>query len=292
MLSFDLHQHLWPEAFVAALARRTSPPRLEGETLALAGGRRYPFDLRAHALEERLRTLESGGVDVAVVSLQPTLGIEMLPEPERAELLGAYHEGVLELVAASGGRLRALGAGSAPTGTVGATVSAPELVAALLHAEEPPPVLGELEGRGLFVFVHPGPAESPEGAPAWWGEAVGYTAQMQAAYAAWLARGLTLYPALPVVFAILAGGAPVQLERLASRGVDTRLAASDRLFFDTASYGRRALELALATFGVRPLVYGSDTPVIDPGPTLQALASFGDAVADAVRRDNPSQLLG
>jgi predicted TIM-barrel fold metal-dependent hydrolase len=120
---------------------------------------------------------------------------------------------------------------------------------------------------------------------------VDYTAQMQAAYAAWLAREDGAWPRLRVVFAILAGGAPVQLERLASRGVDTRAILDPNVFLDTASYGARALELALATYGVGQLVYGSDAPVIETAPTLQSVRGFGQAVADAVCRDNPARLL-
>ena len=114
---------------------------------------------------------------------------------------------------------------------------------------------------------------------------------MQLAYAHWLAHGAERWSDLRIVFAILAGGAPIQLERLASRGVDTRTVLHENVFFDTASYGERALELALATFGVRQIVYGSDRPVIDPRPTLRAVRGFGQAVVDAVCRDNPGRLL-
>lgn len=129
------------------------------------------------------------------------------------------------------------------------------------------------------------------GAPDWWDASVGYTAQMQAAYAAWLAWGAERWPDLPVVFAILAGGAPIQIERLRSRGVDTRRATAANTYFDTASYGRLALELSLASFGVGQLLYGSDTPVIDPGPTFRAVHDLGKAASDALFIRNPAALL-
>jgi 6-methylsalicylate decarboxylase len=139
--------------------------------------------------------------------------------------------------------------------------------------------------------VHPGPAPAPPGAPGWWPSVVGYTAQMQAAYASWIAEGAEAWPDLRVLFAILAGGAPFQLERLASRGVVTRAVLHENVFFDTASYGERSLELALATYGVGQIVYGSDWPVIDVEPTLRSVRGFGQAVADAVCRDTPARLL-
>jgi predicted TIM-barrel fold metal-dependent hydrolase len=113
---------------------------------------------------------------------------------------------------------------------------------------------------------------------------------MQAGYAAWLSGGVQRWPDLPVVFAILAGGGPFQLERLQSRGVDPRLALRPNLYFETASYGPHAIELCLDTAGVDQLLYGSDAPVIDSRPTLQAVRGFGQAIADALCRGNPTML--
>jgi predicted TIM-barrel fold metal-dependent hydrolase len=203
------------------------------------------------------------------------------------ELAEAYHAGILDVVAASNGRLRALAYGSVREGFDGVSVSAGDLEG----VDELAPLLDEVDRLGLLLFVHPGPAAVPEGVPAWWPAVVDYTAQMQRAYAAWLARGAGAWPNLRVLFAILAGGAPIQLERLASRGVDTRTVLHENVFLDTASYGKRALELVLATYGVGQLVYGSDVPVIDSEPTLNSVRSFGQAVADAVCGDNPGRLL-
>ena len=47
----------------------------------------------------------------------------------------------------------------------------------------------------------------------------------------------------------------------------------------------------LATYGVRHIVYGSDTPVIDSRPTLRSVQSLGEAVEEALLRDNPARLL-
>lgn len=289
MPTYDVHQHLWPEPLVSALSGRRGRPRLRGRTLELADEGDFEIDLDAHRLEQRLALLDRDGVDVAIVSLPPTLGIEALPEAEAAPLLEAYHAGVRELVAASRGRLLALAAGAPLEGFVGASIPAGALVDGSEGLEA---LLGALERDGRFLFVHPGPARAPAGLPAWWAAVVDYTGQMQAAYAAWLARGPASYPNLRAVFAILAGGGPFQLERLRSRGVDLRSALHPNVFLDTASYGRRALELCLATYGVRQLVYGSDVPVIDANPTLRALREFGDAVTDVVCRENPTLLLG
>jgi hypothetical protein len=279
MPSYDVHHHLWPEQLIEALRARGERPRLRGNTLELPSGD-WEVDLGAHALDARLAALDRDEIDVALISCPPTLELD-------DDLAETYHEGIAELVAAAGGRLEALSYGSVRDGFAGVSVSAWDLAG--LAALEP--LLDELERRGSFLFVHPGPAPVPDGAPAWWPAIVDYTSGMQCAYAAWLARGADAWPKLRVVFAILAGGAPIQLERLASRGVDTRELLHRTVYLDTASYGTRALELALATYGVGQLVYGSDAPVIDSQPTLRSIHGFGQAVADAVCRDNPARLL-
>jgi hypothetical protein len=283
MTSYDVHQHLWPEPLVEALRRRSAAPRLVGAQLELAEGS-YPVELDDHVLERRLGALDADAIDVAVVSLQPTLA-----DPLPAELVDVYHESVLATCADSGGRIVALAVAEALDGFAGATVAAP----ALLDLDRCAPLFDALAARGQFLFVHPGPSDrSPDEGPAWWAAGVDYVAQMQVAYAAWIGHGAARWPGLPVVFAILAGGAPIQLERLAGRGLDVRVALEADVYFDTASYGRRALELCLATYGVGHVIYGSDAPVIDSAPTLRDVRQFGDAVAAAVCQDNPTRLLG
>jgi predicted TIM-barrel fold metal-dependent hydrolase len=287
MPTVDFHQHLWPEPLLAELSRRSRPPRLRGSLLELAGERASEIDLGAHDLDARLELLDRSEIEKAVVSLPPTLGFDRLPEDERGELVDAYELGIREVGGVSGGRIVPLAAGRHPDGFPGICLGAPDL----LELERLAPWLDELEQRGVFLFVHPGPARPPREAPDWWPAVVDYTAQMQAAYGAWLAWGASRWPGLRVVFAILAGGGPFQLERLQSRGLSGRDLMHENVFFETASYGRRALELCFATFGVDQLLFGSDAPVIDLFPTLESVRGFGDAVADALCDKNPSRLL-
>jgi predicted TIM-barrel fold metal-dependent hydrolase len=285
LAAFDVHQHFWPEPLLAALARRRTPPRLHGDVLELREGS-FDAGLAAHDLQARLRELDRDEIDVAIVSLAPTLGIELLPADEAELLLGAYHEGILEVARESAGRIRAFAAGRVLDGFDGVTVAA----GALAELESLSSLLTELARRRGVLFVHPGPSASPPAAPDWWAPVVGYAAQMQAAFAAWLSGGVERWPDLSVVFAILGGGAPFQLERLRSRGVDPRLAVRPNIYFETASYGAHALRLCLETVGVGRLLYGSDAPVIDSQPTLQAVRGFGAAVEDALCRGNPAML--
>lgn len=287
MAFVDVHQHLLPPSFQAALRRRSAPPRIEGSTLHVGEGA-FPFDPAEHDVEARLAALDRAGVDVAVVSLQPTCGHEGLAPGERSELVSAWEEGIAEIVSATGGRIAALAAGGpVRPGFVGTCVGSDALDA----LEALAPVLASLRARGGFLFVHPSGGPVPPGSPPWWGALTLYTAQMQAAYLRWLSDGQERWPDVPVVFAILAGGAPFQLERLASRGPQVRSALHRNVHFDSASYGRRALELCIETFGVEQIVYGSDVPIVDPAPTLRAIRGFGESVERLITCDNPTRLL-
>jgi predicted TIM-barrel fold metal-dependent hydrolase len=264
MPRFDVHQHLWPEQLVAALARRSEPPRVVGSRLDLREGS-FETDLGAHDPDTRLRLLDRHEIDVAIVSFPPTIGFEEAPE-----LAEAYEEGILEVAAASHGRIRPLACGAERDGFVGTCVSAQSVV------RDP------LALQGSLLFVHPGYSPPPpDGKPAWWTPVVEYTAQMQAAYAAWLAGGRS---DVPIVFAIMAGGAPFQLERLRSRGDRSEVPPS--VYFDTASYGRQAVDLTVAAYGVERILFGSDAPVMDPRTAIEALGSLFDTLAG----ENPARL--
>ena len=287
MTSTDIHQHLWPPSFFSALSARSQPPRLHGRKLELAGTPVWQLDVESHELDTRLALMDRLELDRAVVSLQPTLGIGQLPADEARQLIQTWESGILELADASGGRFVPLAAGEPAAGFAGVCVSGAEL----LDLDALAPRLDALVQSGRFLFVHPGAAITPPGAPPWWTAIVDYTAEMQAAYIAWLATGAARWPDLDVVFAILAGGAPIQLERMAARGVEERSAMLPHIWFDTATYGRRALNLTMSTYGVERMLFGSDIPVVDPVPALDAIRSFGEAVTDAVLSANPGMLL-
>jgi 6-methylsalicylate decarboxylase len=285
--TFDIHQHLWPEGFVAALRTRTTPPVLDGEQLTTREGR-FEIALADHDLAGRVRTLDRDEVDVAVVSLQTSLGLEVLPEGERVELEEAWVEGTRALVGGAGGRLLAFSPGVPREGFVGVSLGS----SLLTDLDGPAPMLDAAEASQTLVFVHPDAGRNRgETRPAWWDWVTGYPARMQEAYLAWLAFGRERWPTLRLVFAMLAGGGPFQLERLARRGIDVRSAIDPNTFFDVSTHGRRAIELCAETFGVGQLVYGSDTPVVDSRPTLDAVRGFGDAVRHVLQSDTPSRLL-
>ncbi|MDP2711595.1 MAG: amidohydrolase family protein [Solirubrobacteraceae bacterium] len=307
MTRTDVHQHLWPEALLAALSRRDTPPliRRSGVRLIvrLPGEPDCALDLRDHDPSLRRAQLERDEVQRALVCLSSPLGIEALPREEAEPLLHAYNSGVLEL----GGPFDAWGAvalQSPDPDDVDAVLDAGAIGVCLPAGALSSPsglrrcaaILSRLERRGAPLFVHPGPGPSsaplertgadPE-TPAWWPAMTRYVADMNAAWHAFAAVGRARHPQLRVVFAMLAGGAPLHLERLASRGGPTEAIADTRVFYDTSSYGVRTIDALVRCVGIDQLVYGSDRPVVDAQP----LAPLGEAAAAAMAGANVARLL-
>ena len=287
----DLHQHLWPEGLLRLLAQRTAPPRLRrddrGWTLELAGERPSPIDLSTHDPVARADGARADGLERVIVAPSTPLGIEALPPREARPLLDAFHAGVLELGAPFGlwasasqpAELDAL----LDAGATGLCLPAEALAGpdALRRAA---PLLERLAERGAPLLVHPGPA-ADAAAPSWWPAMTSYVAAMQAAWLAWAEWGRAAHPELRVVWAMLAGCAPLHVERLAARGGPADAVHDDRSWFDVSSYGPKAVDAMLRVVGVDRLVHGTDRPVVDP----PSLAALGPAFRHAVTRVNPAQ---
>lgn len=307
MARVDIHQHLWPEQLIDELSRRDRPPfiRKAGARwrLRIEGEPEHLFDLSQHDADLRARRLGGEGIDRAVISLSTPLGIEGLPADEAEPLLESYHAGVLELgepfAAWASTRLRSPDPGrvdgALDRGLVGLALPAGALGSreGLVRCR---PLLSRLEARGAPLFVHPGPDpleirlgdEEHSADPAWWPAMTTYVAQMNAAWHAFAAWGRLSHPTLRVVFAMLAGGATLHHERHLARGGSGAAISDQEFFYDTSSYGERALDAAVRVVGIDQLVYGSDQPVVDPSPPNL----LGEAAADAMLRANPARVLG
>ncbi|MBJ7597541.1 amidohydrolase [Candidatus Nephthysia bennettiae] len=294
-MRIDVHQHLWPSAFVEAMRRRQAPPRLAGWTLELEG--EPPYDVRPtdHDVSGRAALAERDGVELVLVSLSSPLGIEWLPPDEAGPLLEAYHVGSLELPRPFGTWAsaclteidpRAL-LGALDRGCVGLQLPATALLDA--HGYNRCRLLLEvLEGAGRPLLVHPGQAGSAMSAcpgPAWWAALVPYVQQMHQAWFAFRTYGRPRHPRLRVCFAILAGLAPLHGERCAARGGGRGEVDTDA-FVETSSYGPRAIDATVRALGIDVIVHGSDRPYAPP-----PAAMLGDAAAHALLTTNPIRLL-
>jgi hypothetical protein len=305
MIKIDIHQHLWTEPLVQALAERRELPFVRREhgltVLFLAGERPYVIDLSAEAPARRAALVELDGLDRALLCLSSPLGIESLPREQSLPLIDAYHDGVLSLGGPFGvwGAIaldrpdpddveRAIG-----RGCVGLSLPAGALrsVDALsrLHS-----VLARLEALGAPLLVHPGPGpgladsravgEASLGDPLWWPALTRYVADMHAAWMAFLGAGRLQHPELRVVFSMLAGLAPLHAERLSSRGGPAPYVPDPLVFYDTSSYGPSAVRTLAESVGPQQLLYGSDRPVVEPGELGMPDRLDWDPIADGTRR--------
>ncbi len=293
----DCHQHLWPQALLDALRARRRPPRMQGWTLYLDG--EAPFVVNPRDLDEQARAQRerAEGTERVLLSLSSPLGIEALPPAEAAPLIDAWHHGAAAfdpLFAA----WAAAGVVEPDPGDLARVLDAPNVVGLQLPATAlaEPAALDRLGGllevlqrADLPLMVHPGPAARPETGPAsipsWWPAVVPYVAQLHAAWYAWHVAGRSGFPHLRVVFVALAGLAPLHHERLAARG--GALGAIDpAVYYETSSYGVRAMDATLRVTGVDALVHGSDRPNAEPTDP-----GFGAAFGHALFVANPQRLL-
>ena len=288
----DCHQHLWPPALVAALRARDTHPYLRDWTLYLPGENPYPVDPAAHDAERRRDREIAEGTGRVLLSLSSPLGIEHLPGTDAAALIDTWHRGALELPDFF--HIWAAAPVTDPDPEALARVLTHDRIAGLQlpatalgdpsAVERLSPLLTEVERAGKPLLVHPGPAHAEDGAvPDWWAAVVPYIAQMHRSWVAWHVAGRTRHPSLRVVFAALAGLAPLHHERLAARG--GALGAPDpNVFYETSSYGPDAIASLLTVVDEAAVVHGSDRPYAQPLDPARFPAAFFDT--------NQQRLLG
>jgi predicted TIM-barrel fold metal-dependent hydrolase len=269
--------------------------------LELPGEPTTAIDVEGDDPERRAGLLALDGVDRALIALSAALGVEGLPGEEAQPLLDGYGAGVQALPRQFGSWASLPVRDAHPrdleraleTGADGICLPAGAL-ATPAGLDRCGPLLERLERRGAPLFVHPGPdpwAPAPSASellPAWWPALTGYVAGLHAAWHAFIAYGRPEHPRLRVLFAALAGGAPLHLERLAARGGPADRAIDRDIFYDTSSYGVRMIDAMVRVVGVDQLVHGSDRPVVapyaPPGP-------LGEAAWHAITCQNPGRLL-
>jgi 6-methylsalicylate decarboxylase len=287
-MSVDVHQHLWPDPFLAALRERRTAPRLDRWVLHLPGERPYAVDPADHDVDNRAALAAEDGDDLVLVSPSAALGLDRLPPAEAAELGEAWLEGALSLPAP----FRAWAMASQPDGlqraldrgAIGLEIGADVLAGGLDRIE---PLLDVLEASGRPLLVHPGPAGAADAPtrPAWWAPVVPYVAQLHAAWWAWAVDGRARHSRLPVCFVALAGLGPLHGERMRARG-GASTPVDQLTFVETSSYGTQAVDAVVRALGIDVVCHGSDRPYATPSTPV-----LGDAAAHAIHTVNPGRLL-
>src|SRR3954447_9112769 len=309
-MRLDVHQHLLTEPLMSALSARSRPPRVRrdgdgGWLLELAGDPAHRIAPDEFDAEARAARVEADGVARALVCMSSVFGIESLPRDEAQPLLDAYAEGVAELPPEFGHWASACVADPQPDEVEQRLSDNPDAVglalpaAALGGADELAhlaPVLERLERLDAPPLVRPGPAPGFQAQapppprptpPPWWPALTRYVQEMHAAWFAFIAFGRAQHPDLRVVFVMLAGLAPLHLERLAARGGPAQDGIDRGVFFDTSSYGPQAIDGMVRALGVDQIVYGSDRPFAEPRRW-----TLGEAARHATLVTNPARLIG
>lgn len=102
----DIHQHLWTESLLGALAERDRLPfvRRNGPTAILhcSGECAYAIDTEIETPSQRAAEVRDAGLDLALIALSSPIGIEALPRAEARDLIEAYLEGVASLTSEFG----------------------------------------------------------------------------------------------------------------------------------------------------------------------------------------------
>ncbi len=301
----DAHQHLYPEPVLRALeARRTAPYarwRDGAFTVTLAGEEPFAIDAGVHDPTFRLTRMRAAGVGRALVALSSAVGVEALPVSEALPILDAWDGAASALPAGldAWGAVPLHGptdvqvaraAAALDAGAVGICLPTNALTGGARAVDRLGPLFELLEQRLAPVFVHPGAIAAGEGdaRPEWWAPTTTYVADLHAAWLAFVAYARPAHPRLQVLFAALAGLAPLHLERTEARGgPDADATVDSGIFYDTSSYGPRATRALTCLVGTTQIVDGSDHPVLPLG----AGADEQPTVA-AVRADNAERLLG
>jgi len=304
-MKIDVHQHLWTEPLVEALTARCEIPFVRRENglsiLYLAGERPYLIDLASEAPALRSALVERDGLDRALVCLSSPLGIEALPRTHALSLIDAYLDGALSLEDPFGvwGSIaldradpddvdRALARGCIGLALPAGAIAGVEAIAGLRA------VLARLELLRAPLLVHPGPGlhhdssaaarEVCLGEPLWWPALTNYVAGMHDAWMAFHVSGRINHPQLRVIFTMLAGLAPLHVERLSARGGPPAGVPDPLVFYDTSSYGPGAVGAMAHLVGREQLLYGSDRPVVEPGELGMPQLLDWEPVIEGTRR--------
>ena len=320
-MAIDCHAHWIPPALAEALRRRRAAPRIEstpaGEVFITYQGRR-PFDAALGDLAARQSAMRRWGVERQVLSLAGLFGMDSLPAEESAPLARRFNDAaagvpqefaavaslpVADIALACAELQRACEAGLR-----GAILPA-EGFRTLREADRFRPLFDLGRRLGCHFFIHPGPTRMPAEVPvlerpednAWQRRIVLETQSVLAEVMMTLnfSDYLDPYPEVTVQVANLGGTLPFLLERMDTvareqlQSEELPSSRRPRCYVDTASFGPRAIELAVKCFGPERVLFGSDCPIFDSGRALEALAHtrLDDAVRDKLRFGNAARMM-
>lgn len=298
----DMHAHFYGGGLVEHLRRRTERPCLRDtadgvQMLAMNGA--FPFEAAHWDPETVLAQMDQTGVARRMLTFPGALCLDALPLAEIEGAISGFNTFMAALQTRTNGRLMGL-AGlplAAPDraaaelfrarrdlGLAGAILPS-DYFATVAMAQTLRPVLEAADQSGALLMLHPGPMAGhkptpvAEEFPQYRTSAVALQAQVsQVVLTLLLSDLLDTFPRIRFQIINLGGTIPFVCERMESiarhRSPDQPFPKERlrRLWFDSASMGPRALELAVGLYGADRIMLGTDWPIFRDPPEQMTLA--------------------
>lgn len=297
-----MHAHFYGGGLVAHLRARQARPCLrEGkagtEMLAMNGA--FPFEPAHFDPATVLAQMDATGVARRMLTFPGALCLDALPVAEIGAAIAAFNEHLAALGAESGGRLMGLAGlpladmplaaaelcrARRDLGLAGAIIPS-DYFETTATARALAPVLEAANATGALLMLHPGPMAGHGPAPLapefaqFRTSAVALQGQVtQVVLTLLLSDLLEAYPRIRFQIINLGGTLPFIVERMEAiarhRTPESPFptARLRRLWFDSASMGPRALEMAVALYGADRIMLGTDWPIFRDPPWAAQLA--------------------
>lgn len=329
-MTIDMHAHFLPPNVVQMMRKRDMPPRIERDSTGVDRIHRaqgmFKFNPVYSDIEGRIKLMDKTGVDTQILSLPGLMGLDSLPVEQSLPLLQANNNQLSDICKNHPYRFigltalpladidlaaRELRRGIEELGLIGAILpinffETPEI------AQKLAPIFEVAQQLGTHFFIHPGwrPDESPSSSsaldpnPKWKGvmptSTLDLHTQIARATITFLYSDfLNSYPDVTVQVANLGGSYPILVERMdqVSNLLDpggTPLSKQvHNIYFDCASLGARAIEIAVGVYGADNIFFGSDTPTfsIEWSHTAIREARISDQDRQKILQDNAKKLL-
>jgi aminocarboxymuconate-semialdehyde decarboxylase len=318
----DFHNHVIPPPAVASLRRAGNPFEADERdgTIQHHDGIAFPMAPEMHDVEEKLRSLDARGLELAVVSPSPTLLGCNHPADEALEACRILNDGLLEMVAEAPDRLRPMAA--VPLQDAEQAVAEMERMAAAgcrsvmvgtfatgwrLGQPSLRPFWRRAQELDLLVFLHPFFVGAKPGMEHHYlTNLAGNPLETALAMADIVLSGvLDELPELKILLAHGGGYAPYQYGRI-RHGHEVREEVRtdephdpfDHLrsfYFDTITHSAQALDFLVRFAGADRVLVGTDLPFdmadFDPVGTVDSVA-LTRRDRDLVLAGNALRLLG
>lgn len=307
MRVIDYQAHWFPPAALAALEGRKEFPRVERRNglsiLEIRRGAELPMVPAMTDLEVQLKTATDHGIDVLVSSPASMGEVLHLDGDKAAELLDRLNAEVAGAQRAHADRF--VGLAMLPMQDPDAALAVLERAIGELElrgvcvlatiegrpvgSDETLPVFKRIEQLGVPVFLHPGvrtdvriegPPTRSEGGIGWMAQtAIGALSLVDSGIMDACPELVVLHPHLGGVLPYVAG----RVERMdphtssAARPLTTYL--RERFYVDTVSATPGALDLAIQSYGLDKILFGTDYPFIPMAAGVSYLAGRSEAEA-------------